>query len=115
MLRTEVDCIMSYLSVLGIVPLEIGVWRVVYVPRLIAILVRRVSMSNSSRLVRCGTVGWAKCSSVGMSFVPAYCSANLREMAENALTLGIAGRKQRRLALWPASLAIDAAIAIELQ
>ena len=47
--------------------------------------------------------------------MPAYCSANLREMAENALTLGIAGRKQRRLALWPASLAIDAAIAIELQ
>ena len=50
-----------------------------------------------------------------MSFVPAYGSACLREIAENALALGITRRRQRRLALWPANLAIDAAIAIELQ
>ena len=56
MLRAEVDCIMPYLSILDIVPLEIRVWCVVYVPRLIGILVRRVSMSKA--VGGCFAVQW---------------------------------------------------------
>ncbi len=70
------------------------------------------------------SVGCAKCSSVGINFVPSYESAyrragtaeKARMEALGAEVLGSTeGRKQRRLALCPASRAIDAAITIKGQ
>jgi len=65
-----------------------------------------------------GSVGCAKCSSVGINLVPSYGSAYLRDgAAEKAraarnVDLGSASRKQSRLALWPASRVMKAAIVI---
>lgn len=64
-------------------------------------------------------MGWAKCSLVGISLVPWYGSGDLREGAAEKARIGArgdsgsAGRKQRRLALRPASRVRDAAIEIE--